>query len=100
MWRYHSLEADGESAVGKPGGTPPPPPLPSDLSPPTFSLSATRLFVAWIEPQGRHLWGVGSVRQMNIVVDRVGAGLKNQDPRLLSTMLPVFRDAYPDIVYR
>eukprot|EP00904_Undaria_pinnatifida_P011467 jgi/Undpi1/7450/HiC_scaffold_22.g09923.m1 len=40
------------------------------------------------------------LEQMNIVVDRVGAGVKNQDPRLLSTMLPVFRDAYPDIIYR
>ncbi len=50
--------------------------------------------------QGRSLWGLGSVQQMNIVVDRIGAGIKNQDPRLLGTMLPVFRDAYPDIVYR
>lgn len=50
--------------------------------------------------QGRQLWGLGSEQQLNIVVDRVGAGIKNQDPRLLRTMLPVFRDAYPDIVYR
>ena len=67
-------------------------------------LNSGRLYVfaeAQLEdPQGRQLWGVGSVWQINIVVDRVGAGLKNQDPKLLSTMLPVFRDAYPDIVYR
>lgn len=50
--------------------------------------------------QGRQLWGLGSEKQLNIVVDRIGAGIKNQDPRLLRTMLPVFRDAYPDIVYR
>lgn len=37
---------------------------------------------------------------MNILIDRVGAGLKNQDPRLLGTTLPMFRDAYPDIIYR
>lgn len=37
---------------------------------------------------------------MNILIDRVGAGLKNQDPRLLAMTLPVFRDAYPDIIYR
>lgn len=43
---------------------------------------------------------MGSVQQMNIVIDRVGAGMKNQDPKLLGMMLPVFRDAYPDIIYR
>ncbi|CAN0531839.1 unnamed protein product [Ectocarpus sp. 8 AP-2014] len=46
------------------------------------------------------LWGLGAVQQLNIIVDRVGAGIKNQDPLLLQSMLPVFRDAYPDIVFR
>eukprot|EP00752_Nemacystus_decipiens_P002490 g2341.t1 len=58
-----------------------------------------RYFLFLLE-QGRQLWGLGSEQQLNIIVDRIGAGIKNQDPRLLRTMLPVFRDAYPDIVYR
>ncbi|CAN0412974.1 unnamed protein product [Ectocarpus fasciculatus] len=58
-----------------------------------------RYFLFLLE-QGRQLWGLGAVQQLNIIVDRVGAGIKNQDPRLLQSMLPVFRDAYPDIVFR
>ncbi|CAN0179654.1 unnamed protein product [Ectocarpus sp. 12 AP-2014] len=58
-----------------------------------------RYFLFLLE-QGRQLWGLGAVQQLNIIVDRVGAGIKNQDPLLLQSMLPVFRDAYPDIVFR
>ncbi|CAM9866122.1 unnamed protein product [Scytosiphon promiscuus] len=58
-----------------------------------------RYFLYLLE-QGRQLYGLGAERQLNIIVDRIGAGVKNQDPRLLGSMLPVFRDAYPDIVYR
>lgn len=65
-----------------------------------IAKSLARLPLVVPEKQGRQLWGMGSVRQLNIIVDRVGAGIKNQDPRLLRDMLPVFRDAYPDIVYR
>ncbi|CAN0326707.1 unnamed protein product, partial [Hapterophycus canaliculatus] len=54
-----------------------------------------RYFLYLLE-QGRQLWGLGSERQLNIIVDRIGAGVKNQDPRLLGTMLPMFRDVYPD----
>lgn len=57
-------------------------------------------YVLYLMEKGRARFGVGTTTQMNLLVDRVGAGMKNQDPSLLSSLLPVFRDAYPDILYR
>ncbi|CAM9419085.1 unnamed protein product, partial [Choristocarpus tenellus] len=57
-------------------------------------------YLLYTMEQGRQLWGAGSSTQVNFLVDRVGAGLANQDPKLLGAMLPLFRDAYPDIVHR
>jgi len=48
--------------------------------------------------QGRKKYGLGKNVQACVVVDRIGSGLKNQDPALLRELLPCFTTHFPGIV--
>ena len=48
--------------------------------------------------QGRKDFGLGRSCQAAVVVDRIGSGLKNQDPALLRVLLPAFTTHFPGIV--
>ncbi|CAM9580270.1 unnamed protein product [Discosporangium mesarthrocarpum] len=68
--------------------------------PGAIPLADFQRYLIYTMEEGRRRYGVGASTQMNLLVDRVGAGLANQDPQLLSVVLPVFRDVYADIIYR
>jgi hypothetical protein len=55
------------------------------------SLDGTRFtrYLIYLLEQARIESDVGITKQMNFLVDRVGSGIQNQDPNLLSAMLPV-----------
>jgi hypothetical protein len=48
--------------------------------------------------QGRVDYGLGYKVQAAVVVDRVGSGLKNQDPALLRVLLPCFTTHFPGVI--
>jgi hypothetical protein len=48
--------------------------------------------------QGRKDFGLGISCQAAVVVDRIGSGLKNQDPALLRVLLPCFTTHFPGVV--
>ncbi len=48
--------------------------------------------------QGRVDYGLGYKCQAAVVVDRVGSGLKNQDPALLRVLLPCFTTHFPGVI--
>ena len=48
--------------------------------------------------RARLQYGLGTEVQSIVVVDRIGSGLKNQDPALLRVLLPVIVEHYPEYV--
>jgi hypothetical protein len=48
--------------------------------------------------RARLQYGLGTEVQSIVIVDRIGSGLKNQDPALLKVLLPVIVDHYPEYV--
>jgi len=48
--------------------------------------------------EGRKKYGLGSRVQAAVVVDRVGSGMKNQDPALLRVLIPCFTTHFPGVV--
>ena len=67
--------------------------VPGKIDPKRF----TRYVIQQTE-KARLQYRLGVEVQSVVVVDRVGSGLKNQDPALLKVLLPVIVDHYPEYV--
>jgi len=50
--------------------------------------------------EGRKRFGMGKDVAATVIIDRVGSGLKNQDPALLRVLIPCFTQHYPGIIGR
>ncbi len=50
--------------------------------------------------EGRKRFGLGKDVAATIIIDRVGSGLKNQDPALLRVLIPCFTQHYPGVIGR
>ena len=66
---------------------------PGQIDPQRF----TRYVIQQTE-RARLQYGLGTEVQSIVIVDRIGSGLKNQDPALLKVLLPVIVDHYPEVV--
>eukprot|EP00288_Rhodomonas_lens_P012558 CAMPEP_0177708658 /NCGR_PEP_ID=MMETSP0484_2-20121128/10394_1 /TAXON_ID=354590 /ORGANISM="Rhodomonas lens, Strain RHODO" /LENGTH=782 /DNA_ID=CAMNT_0019220237 /DNA_START=11 /DNA_END=2359 /DNA_ORIENTATION=- len=50
--------------------------------------------------EGRQRFALGKDVAATVIIDRVGSGLKNQDPALLRVLIPCFTQHYPAIIGR
>ncbi len=66
---------------------------PGQIDPQRF----TRYVIQQTE-RARLQYGLGTEVQSIVIVDRIGSGLKNQDPALLKVLLPVIVEHYPEVV--
>jgi len=48
--------------------------------------------------EGREKFGIGLETKVSVLVDRVGSGIKNQDPLLAREIIPVLRELYPELL--